>query len=329
MQHMIYDSQIAAKQRIIADAMYRIGKREVPVPTAYTSNEQWRYRAKLTLALRRKGTNWIAGLHAFDDPGHVFALSDCLITDRRVVSAWRAVMNASQFFPDERQLRGSVRWTDAGPVFVLIGGRRWTGAQQFFDSVPLLAAVYWEPDEQPRSLIGDRRAISTPAASFVQVNPAVAEQLRAYVLERILSYTPRTVVDAYAGNGELSMALAKRGVSVTAIELDAEAAAWSESQLPEHAKSVRARVEDVLSKYLPTDVLVLNPPRAGIHENVSHVLQRSERPPAILYVSCDPATLARDVARLSNYHIASMIAFDMFPQTAHVETVCELVARHA
>ncbi len=91
-----------------------------------------------------------------------------------------------------------------------------------------------------------------------------------------------------------------------------------------------ATVEAVLATALPADVLVLNPPRQGVAEAVTSLLATapaSVRPRAIVYVSCDPATLARDVARLPGWQIASLDAFDMFPQTAHVETVCELVPR--
>ncbi|MHB1224383.1 MAG: class I SAM-dependent RNA methyltransferase, partial [Gemmatimonadaceae bacterium] len=80
----------------------------------------------------------------------------------------------------------------------------------------------------------------------------------------------------------------------------------------------------VLPEFLPADVVILNPPRAGVDERVTTAL--AARPPrAVLYVSCNPATLARDVARLPGYRVASLRAFDMFPQTAHVETVCELI----
>ncbi len=89
--------------------------------------------------------------------------------------------------------------------------------------------------------------------------------------------------------------------------------------------SLQGRVEELLSSQLPADVVVLNPPRAGLDERIPDILQSGTAPRAIIYVSCDPATLARDIARLSSYRIHTMLAFDMFPQTSHVETVCELV----
>lgn len=325
-QHIGYESQLAAKQRIIADAIVRIGKREVELPPIISSPHEWRYRTKLTLALRRRGAHWIGGLHPYDDAARVFALADCPITDRRVVTVWREVMNASQFFPDAPALRGSVRWTAEGATFVMMGAARWSSHEPFFAAVPSLVALYWEPKDQARRLLGERRAAPTPAASFAQVNPEMARLLGEYVLESVLQRSPRRVIDAYSGAGDLSVALSERGIVATTIELDADAARWAQQRLEPPSRSVRGRVEDELPRAGEADVVVLNPPRGGLHENVPAALCGVNRTPTVIYVSCDPATLARDIARLPGYRIESIRAFDMFPQTAHVETVCLLVS---
>jgi 23S rRNA (uracil1939-C5)-methyltransferase len=76
---------------------------------------------------------------------------------------------------------------------------------------------------------------------------------------------------------------------------------------------------------MPADLVILNPPRAGVDARVTETLEANAgRIRAVIYVSCNPATLARDLARLPSYAIETVRAFDMFPQTAHVETVCEL-----
>jgi 23S rRNA (uracil1939-C5)-methyltransferase len=86
----------------------------------------------------------------------------------------------------------------------------------------------------------------------------------------------------------------------------------------------------MLAGALPADVVVLNPPRAGVDAAVTAVLEAgAAETRAVIYVSCDPATLARDLARMPRWRIASLVCFDMFPQTAHVETVCELVPEAA
>jgi len=325
-QHIRYDAQLAAKQRIVHDSLSRIGGRATTLPDVRPSPRQWRYRRKLTLAIRPRGAKWVAGLHPYDAPGRIFPLDDCPITDERVLAAWREVMAASAHFPRARELRGAVRLLDAGSAFVLEGGTSWPQAGRFFEAVPSLSALWWAPQSRRAEPIANRRAERTPSASFAQVNPVVADMLREYVVERVLGHAPRSVVDAYAGVGDTAAALAGRGVRVTAIELDADAAAWCGRRLPAGSRAIAGRVEDHLGAALPADVVLLNPPRAGVDARVAAALGApGAAPRAVVYVSCNPATLARDLVRMPALRIASVVAFDMFPQTAHVETVCELV----
>lgn len=330
LQHITYVSQLAAKQRIIRDAIERIGKRRVPAPEIRPSASEWRYRTKLTLAIRRRGGNWIAGLRAYDDPSRVFSLADCPITERGVVRVWRDVMAASVFFPDADELRGSVRLSEGGYTFSLEGGARWTRSEEFFAAVPSLSDLWWEADGRAPKLLHGRDAPGSrkkPGISFAQINPPVAAELHAHVIARSLSYAPARVVDAYSGAGATAIPLAEAGAAVTAIELDQLASDWTAGRLPESSRAVRGRVEDELPDALPADVVLLNPPRSGVDEKVTQVLEaQAVKPRAIIYVSCNPATLARDISRLPSYGIAGVVAFDMFPQTAHVETVCELVS---
>jgi 23S rRNA (uracil1939-C5)-methyltransferase len=271
----------------------------------------------------------MCGLHAYDNPAHVFPLKDCKISDQRLMAVWREILAAQAHFPSAIQLRGAVRLIgDAAnrAAFVLEGGRDWNSAEAFFNAVPSLAALWWAPENGARRLLGDRREKGEPGASFTQVNPEVAAKLEAFVIDAVMSYAPVTAVDAYSGSGDVAVALAQRGVRVIAIELDAEASAWSASRLPPGSRAVTARVEDAIRNTLPADVVILNPPRTGVDARVTAVLSKAvPSPQAIIYVSCDPATLARDLSRLPAWKIAKLTAFDMFPQTAHVETVCELV----
>jgi 23S rRNA (uracil1939-C5)-methyltransferase len=326
LQHMTYESQLAAKQLIIRDSLQRIGKRQIEPPPIERSPKEWRYRTKLTLAMRRRGARWIAGLHPYDDPIRVFPLTDCPITDRSVVSAWHEVMQADAYFPDASELRGSIRKTSGGPTLVMMGGESWAARDQFAAAVPSLSAVWWVPaEDKPRRLVYDKRVDKSPSASFAQVNAEMAELMRAYVLDRALSLAPRTAVDGYAGAGEIAIALSETGVLVTAIELDSDASEWSASRLRHPSTAVCGRVEDVLPDAMPADLVILNPPRAGVDARVTETLEANAgRIRAVIYVSCNPATLARDLARLPSYAIETVRAFDMFPQTAHVETVCEL-----
>jgi 23S rRNA (uracil1939-C5)-methyltransferase len=359
-QHLAYDAQLAAKSTIIRDSIQRIGKRPIEQPTVRPSPRQWRYRRKLTLALRRRAGHgaWIAGLHPFDAPGRVFDLRDCPITDDRVLSVWREIRAAARWLPDVVELRGAVLVPTAGELvgtsFLLEGATQWPTHAEFFDAVPSLSALWWRPEGRSRRRLAARAVVSgvdagtdagpgdaevpdaaspdasTSDASFVQVNAEVASELHRHVVTRTLSFQPATVIDAYAGSGDTAAPIAVAGVSVVAIELDRDGAARGAARLRTPSRMIQGRVEDVLPTLLPADVVILNPPRAGVTESVTTALRTTREPPrGIIYVSCNPSTLARDIARLTGYRVASVVGFDMFPQTAHVETVCELVPEGA
>lgn len=328
-QHIGYAAQLEAKAGIIRDALQRIGKRDVALPEVVASDREWRYRTKLTLAMRRQPYGWVIGLHPYDDPVGVFGLEDCPITDERVIGTWREVMGASGLFPASDELRASVRLVEGGSAIVMEGAGDWPTCEEFFEAVPSAVALWWKPEGQSRRLVHERGA-APGGASFGQVNPGVAARLRVHVLERVAAHRPRTVIDAYAGTGDTAAPLAEAGMRVTAIELDREAAARCAMRLPAGSRALAGRVEDLLPRALPADVVLVNPPRTGLDERVPALLQRASRTPsAIVYVSCNPATLARDLARMPRYRVTSIRGFDMFPQTAHVETVCELVPEAA
>lgn len=342
---MTSDAQRAAKQRIVFDAFRRIAKRDVDLPPITASPSDWEYRSRLTLALRWNGGRWIMGLHAYDDVDRVFDLHECPITDPRVVAAWREVRDASRLLPRTRELRGTIRLLGEDLALVLEGGDVWQQSREFAGATPHLAVIRWRPARGASRVIVDRRSdrsrsagqgvgstgqqnlerpsSGTPEESFDQVNHAVALAARREIVERALAMTPQTAIDAYAGLGATARALAEKGVSVTAIEADETAAHFASRNLPSNSRAVAARVEDAIGDVLPADVVILNPPRAGADGRVMSAIA-SHRTPCVLYMSCDPATLARDVSRLPAYQVTSLRAYDMFPQTAHVEVVCEL-----
>ncbi len=333
LQHLSQEAQRAARQQIVRDVLQRVGRREVALPTLL-SGDAWEYRDRLTLALRARGTNWVGGLHAFDDPSRVFALEECPISHPRLLSAWRDVRQVLRGLPTPASgetLRLSLRLSaapDSGVSLVVLGGHRWPEAEHWAAAVrvaaPDVSAVWWEPaNTSARWLSG---GAESDVLAFAQVNRAVAAALRAHVEETILAQSPRSVVDAYSGRGDLAVDLAARGIAVTCIESDARATRRAEERLAPFATSqvVTGLVEERLPTVLPADVVVLNPPRRGLDVRVASALATAGGIKGIVYVSCDPATLARDLSRLPNWRIDSLRCFDMFPQTAHVESVCVL-----
>lgn len=329
-QHVDLAAQRESKRTMVRDAFKRIAKREVALPSM-VAGEGWRYRRSLTLAIRRRADGSVyAGLRAFDDPEAVFDLHDCLITAPEVLSAWREILAAAAHLPDEPRLRGTVRIIGGRAHFTLEGGAEWNDLSAFLDAVPGLAAIWWQGEGKRRRMVADRRPAGEPGASFAQVNSEVAGLMHEALVARAMAHAPARVVDAYSGAGDTAVALAERGVQVVAVEADEEATAFAAARLPAGNRAIAARVEDAIASLLPADVVILNPPRAGVDERVMKSIARSNpRPKAVLYVSCDPATLARDVGRLPGWRVHELTCYDMFPQTAHVETLCELRPENA
>jgi 23S rRNA (uracil1939-C5)-methyltransferase len=328
LQHLRYDAQVAAKRAIIGDALRRIGRRDVADPEVEPSDAAWRYRRKLTLHVRRAGARWIAGLHAYDDPSTVFDLVDCPITDERVLAVWRELRPTLDRLPRDPALRVAVRLIDDGAAATVEGGRAWPAAEAFFAAAPALTELWWKPEGGAVRRLAARTRESHAGASFVQVNARVAARLHDALLARVRAADPARVVDAYAGTGATAIPLAADGRTVVAIELDRAAIDRIAAHLAPPSSAVAGRVEEHIAAALPADVVVLNPPRGGVDERVASALEAA-RPDVrrLFYVSCDPATLARDLARMPGYRIVGVRGFDMFPQTAHVETLCELEGR--
>jgi 23S rRNA (uracil1939-C5)-methyltransferase len=326
-QHLGYDDgQLPAKSGIIRDALNRIGRLDVDAPDVARSPKPWRYRTKLTLALRRADGKWIAGLHRYDAPDEVFQLVDCPITDERVMAAWRAVLAHDSLLPAGAALRGAIRLLGDGFSFTVEGAQTWGTAEELFAAAPQMLQLWWKPEGKSRRLMQSRIPEPLAGASFTQVNPDVAALVRSWVVDLASKDAPRVAVDAYSGTGDIAVALAERGSRVTAIEIDRDASRVCASRLPEGSRAIAAPVEKALGKALPADLVVVNPPRAGLDERVADILKSQvPSPKALIYVSCNPATLARDIRRMERFQVKSLRGFDMFPQTAHVETVCELV----
>jgi 23S rRNA (uracil1939-C5)-methyltransferase len=325
LQHLSYGAQLEAKRMIIGDSLRRIGRRDVSNPEVEPSDLPWRYRRKLTLHLRRAPDGWIAGLHPYNDPVAVFDLVDCPITDERVLAIWRELRDAFDALPAERALRVAVRLLDDGTAVTVEGGHAWRTADSFFASAPSVTELWWRPEGSTARRVAARSVESRAGAAFVQVNAHVAARIQAELLSRVRARSPERVVDAYAGSGATAIPLAQDGRTVVAIEVDRFAVDRMRPHLAAPSSAIAGRVEDHLERELPADVVILNPPRAGVDERVTGALERNrDRVRAFFYVSCDPATLARDIARLPGYRLVAVRGYDMFPQTAHVETLCEL-----
>jgi 23S rRNA (uracil1939-C5)-methyltransferase len=329
-QHLAAAVQQGAKARIVGDALRRIGRFDVPDPPLVASPLAFGYRGTVTLAVAGPADRRVVGLHRAADAS-VFPLDRCEIADERLNALWAALRPAGDALPEGDGVRLVLRAAADGALHVLVrgGGRAWTGAaalEAAARTAGLAPTVWWQPDRGAVRRMAGPKA-DAAAVAFEQVNAAVADALRTDLLAAVPDGTARAL-DLYAGAGEVGLALAARGTEVVTVELDVRAARWTEARAAERGvrlRAVAAKVEDVVASLLPADVVVVNPPRTGVDAAVTDAL-RASPPGRLLYVSCDPATLARDLARLGAApgRLPLLRAYDMFPQTAHVETLVAL-----
>ena len=324
LQHLDVSAQREARRSFVGDALRRIARRDVPDPPLVPASREYDYRTKITLAVSGDGRR--IGLHRYDRADEVFELEWCHITVPELMALWQVLRRLRPLLP--APLAGIVLRRDrAGGRHVLFragGGEVWGGASRLLaelrrEGTP--ATLWWQPEDGvPRAMAGGDEAY--PATVFEQVHPEMGDRVRAHALEAIGPVRGRRVWDLYAGIGETTAALSGAGAAVESVESDRRAVAEAERRGPA-ARRLAGRVEHVLGELHPPDLVITNPPRTGMDVRVTEALARL-RPERVVYVSCDPATLARDLTRLPAYGLADLRAFDLFPQTAHVETVAVL-----
>ncbi len=339
LQHLTEETQRRAKADILAQVLARVGGVEVATPTVLSAPQAWRYRNRMTFVLRRLGNGVAAGLHALGEPDRIVEVDDrCLLPEPAVGRAWARVRAAlaarPQLLPPvQSDVQLTVRATFAGEVLLHVtgGGGGWDARELARATGPWLGAWQRTPDGRLRRLLGvtgeDDLAgerVCVAGDSFVQVNREAAALLYQEVERQTGDVLGTRVVEAYADVAIVSRRLARAGGRLVALEGNPHAAA--EARRAGGFEVVTGAVERHLAAALPAEVVILNPPRAGLGADVVATLL-STPPRRVVYVSCDPATLARDVRRLAgSFTLADLRCVDLFPQTAHVETVASLVA---
>ncbi len=331
LQHLAYDAQLAAKRAIVGDALRRIGKLDLPDPEIVEAVEEWRYRAKITMAVKpvARSDGRTVGLHPYDRPGSVFPLADCHIADFRLMALWRDLRPHLNLLPAQLS-RLTLRLDREGRRHVIAEsaseGGPWLEAERLRAALPDGQAVicWWQPAEGAARVVAGP-ATGFPATAFEQVNPEMGLLARRWAVAQLGDVRGAVVWDLYGGIGDTAAQLAERGAQVVSVDADEQAVEWAgRRDMARPIRFIAGKVEDVLPTLPEPSAVVVNPPRAGLHWNVT--LRLTGQPVArLIYMSCDPATLARDLQRLSvNYRVAAVRAFDLFPQTAHVETVVVL-----
>ena len=329
LQHLSPGAQLRAKQRVVGDALRRIAGLSIDDPDIVASPDPWRYRSMITLNARTTphGQGRRFGLHLFSRSGGVFEPTDCLITRERVMQLWARVRNHGSLFPLGAESLTLREDRDGGLHVVFAGGA------PPWDPDPLVRAVgdhelsfWWRPlGGAARVMAGPRTGF--PALAFEQSNPALADTIRREAVASLGDVDGEVVWDLYGGVGDTAALLAGRGATAWSVDEDRAAKEWAARRTPERVKHITGRVEVVLQQLDEPVAVVVNPPRAGMVRRVTQHLDRwgaARAGRVLVYISCDPATLARDISRLTAFSVRRVVAYDLFPQTSHVETLAVL-----
>jgi len=324
-QHVDYAAQLALKREVLVDQLERIGKFDRPnVLPVLPSPHPWTYRAHMTFSLTGAGE---LGLWSTDS-SQIIPIDTCHILHPALQDVFDQLDLSSPTLKRVRLQVGS----DPSDVMLVIETEDDLAPEIELDlpaSVNLLLS-----DNVPVNLIGRThvtyrvagRDFRATAGAFFQANPPVAESLVGEVLTRADLQGDQTALDLYSGVGLFSAFLAERAGLVVSVESYPPAVTDAEMNLAdlENVDIIEGSAEVVLPDWPdePLDVVVVDPPRAGLSLDVGDALAALS-PARIVYVSCDPATLARDGQRLAakGYRLHDVQPLDMFPQTFHIESV--------
>lgn len=331
-QHIDYQAQLRFKAEIMADQLQRIGKITDPVVRLTVPDSSgWAYRNH---AQFHPATQGGLGFQAAGSSETV-AIDECLILHPLLSDLYESL---------DLDLEGLLRLSlRAGTAT----GERMLVFEMADDLPPALeidlpiSCVLLLSDGQHANLIGSNhiteivadRPYRVSAPSFFQVNTPQAGHLVKQVLKYLDLRGGETILDAYCGVGLFSAPLAERAALVVGVEQSPAAVAdlLENTGDLDNVEVIEGPVEAVLPELdLPLDAAVLDPPRAGMDRFALDALVE-HHPARLVYVSCDPATLARDARRLSaaGYRLVEVQPVDMFPQTYHIESVALFVAQDA
>lgn len=311
-QHTPYALQCEIKTKQVRDTMQRLGRfASPPVKPLLPSPIEYGYRSKITLHPRKGKLSYVGW------DGRPFEVKECHIAAPVIDQAIRG---------------GGVTAAGRGDMVYRANSRGTLFTRDLSSGAG---------DAEFAEFLADDLEFRLPINSFFQNNLAMVPVMLEAVRERIAATEVRHVVDGYCGAGFFTIYLAKK-LSLTrcwGIEIDAQAIPWARRNATradvKNIEFLQGAVERVLPMLLvknrgaiPALCVLLDPPRAGCEPSVLDSLIRS-RPRHVVYVSCDPATLARDLRKLceSAFDLTEVQPLDMFPQTAHIECIATLRAR--
>ena len=315
LQHIPYAAQLTWKQHRVAEALAAASLPTTSLLPTLGMDAPWEFRNQMRFAINREGA---PGLTAYGTH-RVIPLADCPIAHQSINATLAVLSTVSNPRPQVLIRCGA----HTGELLV-------QPAPTGDVAAALTAAQITTRTDGLREELGGLTFAMRPS-SFFQTNTAQAEVMAELVMAQIPAGPQTTVADAYCGVGTFAALLAQRAAQVIAIEESASAVRDARDNLQSlgitNVEVHQGRAEVLLPTLTTTiDAIVLDPPRMGcLRPMLDAILTRQI--PRVVYVSCDPTTLARDLAILCNdgrYALSSVQPLDMFPQTHHIECVATL-----
>ncbi|MGN1400298.1 MAG: 23S rRNA (uracil(1939)-C(5))-methyltransferase RlmD [Bacillus sp. (in: firmicutes)] len=367
--HLSYDGQLRAKEKQVRETLERIGGlSDVNVHPVLGMDHPWSYRNKVQVPIGEQNGKVVAGYYR-KRSHDIVDMENCgveLSMDDKLILTIRDILVANGVSPyDEKEHRGTIRhimirWAKAtGEIMVVLVTRTRTLPNQeeiikdIRKAIPSVTSIVHNINvKRTNVILGDRFVtlwgsstitdyigdvkFAISPRSFYQVNPTQTKVLYDKALEYAGLTGEETVIDAYCGIGTISLFLAKQAKKVYGVEIveDAVRDAKRNAELNgiTNAEFVAGPAEDVMAEWkeqgIKPDVIVVDPPRKGCDESLLQSII-AMKPKKVVYVSCNPGTLARDLKILGEggYQTTEVQPVDMFPQTTHVECVAQLVLK--
>ncbi len=362
LQHMMYDKQLEFKQNLVQNTLEKYAKIKKNVQKIQKSELEFRYRNKFAFPVQDVQGEVVIGMYR-KNSHNIIPVEDCLLQSERaknivkIIKDYIAENQLSAY--NEATKKGLIKhivMRESGDSFILtivVTDKKFNNFEPLIQKLKTnynsfglyknvnnfnnnvifgnLDTYIYGLEELEIEEFGIKYFVNN--RSFMQVNDTIKTKAYNKILELIGSH--ENVIDAYSGAGLLSSIIAKKSKNVFGVEIVKEATQNAEKLKKindlNNLTNINGDCADIIPKLSEklkgNFVVVVDPPRKGLDEKVINAFLKAE-PQKIVYLSCGPSTLARDLGLLAEkYDIEEIIPFDMFPQTANVETLVSLVLR--
>lgn len=364
-QQLSYGAQLKYKQKKVYESLKRIGNIETKINECIGMEDPYNYRNKIQVPFGYDEKKRIVCGFYKEKTHKIIPIEECYIEDKRaskILKVIKSLMNKYKLKPYDEDLRnGEIRHVlirtskkyNELMVVLVMACNTFPGRKNFIkdliDECPEITTIIQNTNLRHTNVIlGEKEEVlygkgfindelcglkfKISPKSFYQINPVQCEKLYKTVIDSASLNKNEVVLDAYAGVGTIGICAAKYVKKVYSVEIVKEASKDAFINAKDNkienvsfiCKDATKYIQELVLSNEKIDVILMDPPRTGSTPNFLNSVLKLE-PSKIIYVSCDPATLARDLKILvEKYNILSIQPVDMFPMTSHIETVCAL-----